>query len=46
MLLTTTAITKTFSGIHALTKVGLDVDDGGRGGLSGPNGAGQTPVFK
>ena len=44
-LLTATAVTKTFSGIHALTKVDIDVDDGERVGLIGPNGAGKTTFF-
>ena len=38
-------ITKTFSGIHALTDVSIDVDEGERVGLIGPNGAGKTTFF-
>ena len=38
-------ITKTFSGIAALTNVDVDVDDGERVGLIGPNGAGKTTLF-
>jgi branched-chain amino acid transport system ATP-binding protein len=38
-------ITKTFSGIHALTSVSIEVDQGERVGLIGPNGAGKTTFF-
>lgn len=38
-------ITKTFSGIEALSGVTIDVHEGERVGLIGPNGAGKTTFF-
>ena len=38
-------ITKTFSGIQALSSVSIDVMEGERVGLIGPNGAGKTTFF-
>ena len=38
-------ITKTFSGIQALSDVSIRVDAGERVGLIGPNGAGKTTFF-
>jgi branched-chain amino acid transport system ATP-binding protein len=38
-------VTKSFSGIHALTDVSLEVGEGERVGLIGPNGAGKTTFF-
>ncbi|MDW3219697.1 MAG: ABC transporter ATP-binding protein [Acidimicrobiales bacterium] len=38
-------ITKSFSGIQALSGVNLDVHEGERVGLIGPNGAGKTTFF-
>jgi branched-chain amino acid transport system ATP-binding protein len=44
-LLEATGITKSFSGITALSEVSLNVDAGERVGLIGPNGAGKTTFF-
>ncbi len=38
-------VTKSFSGISALTEVDLEVFEGERVGLIGPNGAGKTTLF-
>jgi branched-chain amino acid transport system ATP-binding protein len=38
-------ITKTFSGIQALSEVSIDVNESERVGLIGPNGAGKTTFF-
>ena len=44
-LLESRGITKTFSGIQALSDVSIQVDEGERVGLIGPNGAGKTTFF-
>lgn len=45
VVLEATGITKTFSGIQALSGVSLSVEEGERVGLIGPNGAGKTTFF-
>jgi branched-chain amino acid transport system ATP-binding protein len=45
VLLEARTISKTFSGIAALSDVSLDVAEGERVGLIGPNGAGKTTFF-
>ena len=44
-ILESRGITKSFSGIQALSDVSIDVADGERVGLIGPNGAGKTTFF-
>jgi len=44
-LLSARAVTKSLSGITALSEVSVDVDDGEIVGLIGPNGAGKTTFF-
>jgi len=44
-VLESSGITKTFSGIQALSNVSIDVMEGERVGLIGPNGAGKTTFF-
>jgi branched-chain amino acid transport system ATP-binding protein len=44
-VLRATDITKSFSGIAALSHVSLEVHEGERVGLIGPNGAGKTTLF-
>ncbi len=44
-VLETVAITKTFSGVMALSEVTLEVGPGERVGLIGPHGAGKTTLF-
>jgi branched-chain amino acid transport system ATP-binding protein len=45
MLMRADRITKSFSGIRALTEATLEVAEGERVGLIGPNGAGKTTFF-
>jgi branched-chain amino acid transport system ATP-binding protein len=44
-VLSASGITKSFSGIRALSHVSLEVNEGERVGLIGPNGAGKTTLF-
>jgi branched-chain amino acid transport system ATP-binding protein len=44
-VLRASGITKSFSGIRALSHVSLEVNEGERVGLIGPNGAGKTTLF-
>lgn len=44
--ITTTAVSKNFAGVNALSNVSIDVDFGEIYGLIGPDGAGKTTLFR